>query len=78
MPSSMFTRLRALVHHLNHAKMSTVHNTNVACCTIPPVKSDYTPKGTFKSYAGFSKVSDRADLPKLMIRMPMIIFNRST
>ncbi|KAL1952263.1 hypothetical protein VTO73DRAFT_1412 [Trametes versicolor] len=36
--------------------MSTVHNTNVACCTIPPVKSDYTPKGTFKSYAGFSKV----------------------
>ncbi|KAH9891060.1 Alpha/Beta hydrolase protein [Cubamyces lactineus] len=37
--------------------MSTaVHNTNVACCTIPPVKSDYQPKGSYKSYAGFSKV----------------------
>ncbi|CDO72737.1 hypothetical protein BN946_scf184990.g20 [Trametes cinnabarina] len=36
--------------------MSVVHNTNVACCTIPAVKSDYTPKGSFKSYAGFSKV----------------------
>lgn len=36
--------------------MSTVHNTNTACCSIPPVKSDYTPKGSFKSYAGFNKV----------------------
>ncbi|KAI8983409.1 Alpha/Beta hydrolase protein [Trametes punicea] len=35
---------------------TTVHNTNVACCTIPPVKSNYTPKGKFKQYAGFSKV----------------------
>ena len=55
----MFSRLRALAHHLNHAKMSTatpIHNTNVACCTIPPVKSDYQPKGTFKSYGGFKKV----------------------
>ncbi|KAI0932674.1 hypothetical protein AcW1_000274 [Taiwanofungus camphoratus] len=54
----MSTRLRALVHHLNHAKMSTttIHNNNAACCSIPPVKSDYTPKGTYKPYAGFSKV----------------------
>ncbi|KDQ54839.1 hypothetical protein JAAARDRAFT_134659 [Jaapia argillacea MUCL 33604] len=37
--------------------MSThVHNDNVACCTIPPVKSDYSPKGTFKAYGGFDKV----------------------
>ncbi|KAI0735540.1 Alpha/Beta hydrolase protein [Earliella scabrosa] len=36
--------------------MSTVHNTNAACCTIPPVKSDYVPKGKFKSYAGFNTV----------------------
>ncbi|OCH92727.1 hypothetical protein OBBRIDRAFT_791027 [Obba rivulosa] len=35
---------------------STVHNDNAACCSIPPVKSDYTPKGVFKSYAGFNKV----------------------
>ena len=27
--------------------MSTVHNTNVACCSIPPVKSDYVPKGKY-------------------------------
>ncbi|KIP08540.1 hypothetical protein PHLGIDRAFT_69188 [Phlebiopsis gigantea 11061_1 CR5-6] len=35
---------------------TTTHNTNKACCTIPPVKSDYQPKGTFKSYAGFNRV----------------------
>ncbi|KAJ3556318.1 hypothetical protein NM688_g2094 [Phlebia brevispora] len=55
----MLTRLRSLVHHLNHAKMSTaagvVHNANVACCTIPPVRSDYKPKGTYKPYGGFDK-----------------------
>lgn len=67
----MLTRLRALLHHLNHAKMSTastsdkVHNTNVACCTIPPVKSDYNPKGFYKSYAGFDKVNN--------IRPPIVI-----
>ena len=70
----MLTRLRALVHHLNRAKTSTsamsttVHNTNVACCTIPPVKSDYEPKGSYKSYAGFSKVRLRVDHPKRRYR----------
>lgn len=53
----MFVRLRSLFHHLNRATMSTtIHNTNVACCTIPGVKSDYSPKGTIKSYGGFEKV----------------------
>lgn len=57
----MLTRLRTLIHHLNHAKMSTasstIHNTNVACCTIPPVLSDdYTPKGSFKAHGGFNRV----------------------
>jgi dienelactone hydrolase len=35
---------------------TVVHNTNQACCNIPPVQSDYTPKGTFKSYGGFNRV----------------------
>ena len=56
----MFSRLRTLAHQLapriRTGKMSTVHNKNVACCSIPPVESDYTPKGTFKSYGGFNKV----------------------
>ena len=53
----MLTRLRTVLHHLNRAAMSTtVHNTNQACCTIPPVLSDYSPKGSFQSYAGISKV----------------------
>ena len=47
---------------------TTVHNTNVACCTIPPVKSDYQPKGSYKSYAGFSKVRLRVDHPKRRYR----------
>ena len=61
----MFTRLRALAHHLNHAKMSTattIHNTNVACCTLPPVRSDYEPKGSYKAYGGFDKVCITLDI----------------
>jgi hypothetical protein len=36
--------------------MSTVHNTNEACCSIPPAESNYTPKGTYKGYGGIDKV----------------------
>ncbi|KAF7310599.1 Dienelactone hydrolase family protein [Mycena chlorophos] len=41
-------RLRQLTHQLNKGKAmsTTVHNTNKACCTVPPVESDYTPKGS--------------------------------
>jgi hypothetical protein len=54
----MIARLRALAHHLNKANMSTtIHNTNTACCSIPPVHSgDYTPKGAFKPHGSFEKV----------------------
>ncbi|KAF8213481.1 Alpha/Beta hydrolase protein [Mycena galopus ATCC 62051] len=34
----------------------TIHNSNAACCSIPPVESEYTPKGTFKSVGAFNKV----------------------
>ena len=34
----------------------TVYNTNKACCTIPPVLSDYTPKGSFRPHGAFKKV----------------------
>jgi len=36
--------------------MSTIHNSNVACCTVPAVHSDYAPKGSYKSLGGFQKV----------------------
>ena len=37
--------------------MSTViHNTNKACCSIPPVQAQYTPLGSFKSLGDFDKV----------------------
>ena len=56
----MFSRLRTLAHQLypriRSAKISTVHNNNAACCSIPPVQSNYTPKGSFKPYGGFNKV----------------------
>ena len=34
----------------------TVHNDNVACCTVPAVQSDYKPQGTIRPYAGFDRV----------------------
>ncbi|KAF7437194.1 hypothetical protein PC9H_004030 [Pleurotus ostreatus] len=57
----MLSRLRLLAHQLNKAKMTTasttVHNTNKACCSIPPViDHDYTPKGKFTSHGDFQKV----------------------
>ncbi|ETW87682.1 hypothetical protein HETIRDRAFT_424395 [Heterobasidion irregulare TC 32-1] len=33
----------------------TVHNDNVACCTVPAVQSDYKPQGTIRPYAGFDR-----------------------
>jgi dienelactone hydrolase len=33
-----------------------IHNPNTACCTIPPVQSDYTPKGAFKPYGDYNRV----------------------
>ncbi|KAK0506016.1 hypothetical protein EDD18DRAFT_1121689 [Armillaria luteobubalina] len=55
----MLSRLRSILAHLNQssrAKMSTtVHNTNEACCNVPPVLSEYEAKGTIKPYAGFQK-----------------------
>jgi len=51
----MLARLGSII---NHIKMSTahVHNTNTACCSIPPVLSDYTPKGIFRAFGAFDKV----------------------
>jgi dienelactone hydrolase len=34
---------------------TTIHNSNTACCSIPPVEAAYEPKGSFKAYAGFPK-----------------------
>ncbi|KAF8640655.1 hypothetical protein AX17_000312 [Amanita inopinata Kibby_2008] len=37
--------------------MSTaIHNPNKACCSIPPVHSNYSPKGTLKPYGQFNRV----------------------
>lgn len=58
----MLVRLRSVLGHLTRtsvlqrAVMSTVHNTNQACCSIPPVQSDYQPKGTFKPFGDFKRV----------------------
>ncbi|KAG9100397.1 hypothetical protein FRC06_004173 [Ceratobasidium sp. 370] len=37
--------------------MTTIHNSNTACCSIPPVipKEKYTPKGEYKPYGSFKK-----------------------
>lgn len=50
-------RLLAISRHLNPlARMTTVHNTNEACCTIPPVQADYSAKGTYKPHGTFDRV----------------------
>jgi dienelactone hydrolase len=36
--------------------MTTVHNPNEACCTIPPVQADYTEKGGYKAHGAFDRV----------------------
>ena len=54
----MLARLWAISRHLNPLvrTMSTVHNTNKACCSIPPVQLDYTAKGTYTPYGAFDRV----------------------
>ena len=56
--STMLSRLRSVLSHLPRpATMSTaINNTNKACCTIPPVQSNYQPKGIFKSLGDFQKI----------------------
>ncbi|TFY51985.1 hypothetical protein EVG20_g10752 [Dentipellis fragilis] len=55
----MLHRIQAIAAHLRPAPTaraamsSQVHNDNIACCTVPAVQSDYTPKGTIRPYAGF-------------------------
>lgn len=55
MTRAMLSRIRALTSHLSRT-MATVHNSNSACCSIPPVASEYTPAGTYKSLGGIDKV----------------------
>lgn len=63
----MLTRLRALTHHLAARRaLATsasppggtrrVVNSNPACCSIPPVHSDYVPKGSYRALAGMDRV----------------------
>ena len=50
-------RLLAISRHLKPlARMTTVHNPNEACCTIPPVHVEYTAKGAYKSHGAFDRV----------------------
>lgn len=32
-----------------------IHNTNEACCSIPPVESEYKPKGSYQKVGPFDK-----------------------
>src|ERR1700733_12401302 len=57
--SLLFIENKRSFRHINklHStpKMSTLENlTSKACCTIPPVLSDYTPKGTKQAYGGLN------------------------
>lgn len=50
--------------------MSTVHNTNKACCTIPAVEIDYAAKGTYKPHGAFDRVyisGDKSDTALIVV-----------
>jgi hypothetical protein len=57
-PEMRLVGVPPLFHHLRYYRLmsSTVHNTNKACCTIPPVQVEYTPKGAYKSHGAFDTV----------------------
>jgi len=72
----MLSRIRAIANHLSpvastpRTNSTTAPTVNQACCTIPPVHSDYTPKGSYISYAGFDRVyvtGDKSDIAIISI-----------
>jgi len=71
----MLPRIQSIINHLHpqlpaRTMSYTVHNDNKACCSIPPVHSDYTPKGSYKSYAGFQRVyvtGDKTDVALISV-----------
>jgi len=62
--------------HLNPLArtMSTVHNPNEACCSIPPVLVDYTVKGTYKPYGAFDRVYVTGDKSETALIITYDIF----
>ena len=54
----MLARLRIISRHLNPLTrtMSTVHDTNTACCSIPAVRADHTANGTYQAHGAFDRV----------------------
>ena len=54
--------------------MSTVHNTNEACCSIPAVQAEYTPKGTYTPYGAFDRVYVTGDKSEIALVVVYDIF----
>lgn len=53
----LIRRLAVISRHLGPlARMTTLSNTNEACCSIPPVLVDYKPQGTYGHQEGFDRV----------------------
>ncbi|KAF8608837.1 alpha/beta-hydrolase [Ceratobasidium sp. AG-I] len=51
--------------------MSTIPGDNQACCTIPPVESNYKPKGTFETFENISTyvIGDKASKKAIVVVM---------
>lgn len=54
--------------------MSTVHNTNTACCSIPAVQVDYTANGTYKAHGAFDRVYVTGDKSETALIVVFDIF----
>lgn len=69
-------RLLVISRHLNPLtrRMSTVHNTSEACCSIPAVQADYTAKGTYKPYGAFDRVYVTGDKSETAVIFAYDIF----
>ncbi|CAE6404412.1 unnamed protein product [Rhizoctonia solani] len=73
-PSARVTHIQS--HPFSSAlnTMSTIPRDNPVCCTIPPVESNYKPKGTFETINGFSTYVIGEKTSKKAILVTMDVF----
>lgn len=55
LPYNLYVSISRLNNITKRNMSGHVHNTNKACCSIPPVQSEYKPKGSYQKVGSFEK-----------------------